>query len=308
MASVTYSQPASSFNLDDWTGQTRTALGATYLQGTADTYTQMSGNFTYAGNSITGGTVFSVFWIKGGTTVLTIDGLKLDAVAAANATPTQLEQLARQGNDTVYGSPWSDRFISSSGNDTYNADSSGSKGLDSIVYAGDKSSISVSSTANASGNLKLYTVSTAGKVDTLNGVERIEMGDGSLLALDVSAGENAGCAYRLYQAAFDRKADTAGLNYWTKELDAGKSLLQVANGFVDSGEFKTLNPASDQNSLINNFYLHVLHRDADAGGLQYWNAQMSAGMTASEVLVSFSESQENIGNVAAELNNGVWLV
>ena len=35
---------------------------------------------------------------------------------------------------------------------------------------------------------------------------------------------------------------------------------------------------------------------------------MAKGMTASEVLVSFSESAENLNNTAADLNGGLWLV
>jgi len=35
---------------------------------------------------------------------------------------------------------------------------------------------------------------------------------------------------------------------------------------------------------------------------------LANGMTGSEMLVSFSESAENIANTSAELNNGVWLV
>lgn len=35
---------------------------------------------------------------------------------------------------------------------------------------------------------------------------------------------------------------------------------------------------------------------------------MAMGMTTSEMLVSFSESAENINNVAADLNSGLWLV
>ena len=308
MASVHYLQPASSFDLQAWSNQPGTVIGATYLEGDGQHKTWLSGNFTHDGNTVTGGQIFSASWSYGDTALLSIDSVKFDAVTAANATPAQLVQLLQQGNDTVYGTAASDRFYSTPGNNTYNGDADGSKSLDTIVYAGDKSSLSVTHTTNSSGNLSLYQVRIDGKVDTLNGVERIEMGDGSVLALDVNAGQNAGSAYRLYQAAFDRKADTAGLNYWTKELDGGNSLEGVANSFVNSSEFKALNPGGDQNALINGFYQHVLHRDADAPGLAYWNTQMSNGMSASGVLVSFSESQENIANVAAQLNAGVWLV
>src|SRR5690606_16388121 len=155
------------------------------------------------------------------------------------------------------GSYGNDGLATGAGND--NIDGRG--GVDTVFYAGTKSNVSVVNNGSS------FTVEANGKVDTLTNVERVGMGDGSVLALDVKVGENTGSAYRLYQAAFDRKPDAAGLNYWTKDLDAGNSIQQVAKGFVDSSEFKALNPANDQNSLINNFYLHVLHRDADTAGL-----------------------------------------
>ena len=134
------------------------------------------------------------------------------------------------------------------------------------------------------------------------------MSDGSVLALDVKAGENTGSAYRLYQAAFDRKPDAAGLKFWTGALDSGASATQVAQGFVSSEEFQTLNPDTDPTSLVNSYYQHVLHRPADAAGLAFWSDAMNHGTTSAQLLVSFSESHENINNTAADLNNGVWLV
>lgn len=138
----------------------------------------------------------------------------------------------------------------------------------------------------------------------LHDIERIHFSD-KTLALDITG--NAGQAYRLYQAAFDRTPDQAGLTYWVSDLDSGHSLQQVAQGFVDSVEFKQLNPEIDQHSLINSFYLNVLHRQADQAGFDYWDQQMTGGMKANEVLISFSESQENITNTASEVQSGIWL-
>jgi len=50
--------------------------------------------------------------------------------------------------------------------------------------------------------------------------------------------KNRSEAYRLYQAAFNRTPDSAGLNGWTGVLDQGMTPMQVSQGFVNSPEFR----------------------------------------------------------------------
>ena len=301
MAILQLYQPINMNTLEAWDGEF-TIVNSAQIRVTDGVRTQdYLGNFQFSADWLSGGTLTSTIAYQNGL-YYSITGLNVDAMTMEsyidNFDFNGALNEALKGNNTVIGSSGNDLIKSAGGNDTID----GGTGIDSVFYAGTKSNVSVVNNGSS------FTVKTNGKVDTLTNVERVSMGDGSVLALDVNTGENTGSAYRLYQAAFDRKPDAAGLNYWTKDLDAGNSIQQVAKGFVDSSEFKALNPANDQNSLINNFYLHVLHRDADTAGLQYWNAEMSGGMTASEVLVSFSESQENINNAAPDLNSGVWLV
>ncbi|HEX8544796.1 MAG TPA: DUF4214 domain-containing protein [Pseudomonas sp.] len=299
MSNITYSRPVSTYNISDWDYGSLTSSSVTHFQLSDGVHTtDANGIFVYNNaTGLAGGTITGMSWTEAGAPVLSISGINLNVQQLLAGTISVQEKLF-DGDDNITGSYGSEGFSTGAGND--NIDGAGD--IDTIYYSGGKSDVSVAT--NGAG----YKVSANGKVDTLINVERVGMGDGSILALDVKAGEHAGSAYRLYQAAFDRKPDAAGLNYWTHDLDAGNNIQQVAKGFVDSAEFKALNPANDQNSLINNFYLHVLHRDADAAGLQYWNAEMSSGMTASQVLVSFSESQENINNTAPALDTGVWLV
>ena len=298
MSNITYSRPASSYDINAWNNLAVSSSSVTQFQLTDGVHT-VDAKGIFVSNTTTGlaGTLTAMTWSESGAPVLSVSGININVQQMLAGRISITEKLF-DGDDTIIGSYGNDGFATGAGND--NIDGRG--GVDTVFYAGTKSNVSVVNNGSS------FTVEANGKVDTLTNVERVGMGDGSVLALDVKVGENTGSAYRLYQAAFDRKPDAAGLNYWTKDLDAGNSIQQVAKGFVDSSEFKALNPANDQNSLINNFYLHVLHRDADTAGLQYWNAKMSSGMTASEVLVSFSESQENINNAAPDLNSGVWLV
>lgn len=238
--------------------------------------------------------ISGVTYMKNNVPFLEIRGLDIKISEAASVNSFY------EGDDTFYGMSGNDTFGASPGNDTYY----GKGGVDTLNYNALSSDFSVDSLGS-----KLTTVKGQGKEDTLFDIARVHFTqDNKTLALDVGEGQNAGAAYRLYQAAFDRKPDAGGLKYWINDLDNGATLQQVAKGFVDSAEFKQLTPATDNKSIINSFYQHVLHRDADEGGFKYWEDSMAQGMTASEMLVSFSESAENMNNAAADLNGGLWLV
>ena len=147
--------------------------------------------------------------------------------------------------------------------------------------------------------------------DALNDVERLQFSDTNL-ALDIELWDNAGSAYRLYKAAFDRAPDEVGLGYWIEQLDNGGSLELAANGFLISDEFRSLygtNPSD--NLFVTKLYNNVLDRDPDQGGLNYWIGQLNNGMSRESALINFSESNENVSNVAALIENGIqyqpWL-
>lgn len=137
----------------------------------------------------------------------------------------------------------------------------------------------------------------------IQNVERLKFSDAAI-ALDIDG--NGGQAYRVYQAAFNRSPDKSGLGYWIDYLDQGHSISEVANGFVDSAEFKKLygeNPII--NTLVTQFYQNVLHRSPDQGGLDYWVNELNTGhQTIPQVLGNFSESTENKTNLATVIGNG----
>ena len=51
----------------------------------------------------------------------------------------------------------------------------------------------------------------------------------------------------------------------------------------------------------------MLHRLPDAGGQNYWEAALAKGLTRAELLANFSESMENVGNVASIIGQGLSL-
>lgn len=135
-------------------------------------------------------------------------------------------------------------------------------------------------------------------------VERVQFADTSL-ALDVTG--KAGQAYRLYEAAFDRKPDLGGLGYWIDKLDHGMSLQSMAQGFIDSSEFQAMygkNPS--HTTFVDQLYYNILDRAPDQGGLNYWVGQLQAAtLNEAQVLASFSESNENVIALSGVIQNGI---
>ena len=145
--------------------------------------------------------------------------------------------------------------------------------------------------------------------DTLTGFKRIEFNDG-VLALDIDAGDTAGQAYRLYQAAFARPPDMPGVSFHMNDMEVnGLALENVANNFIASPEFKTKygdSPSDDE--FIDLLYQNVLGRSADDDGLAFYKNHFNEGtMTRAAALIGFAESPENISLVAPQIEDGIWL-
>lgn len=105
---------------------------------------------------------------------------------------------------------------------------------------------------------------------------------------------NYGKAFRLYRAAFGRTPDAAGHQYWIKALDDGYTLSQIANWFLVSPEFHALYGDSPTNEeFATSLYTNVLRRTPDAAGIAWWLERLNEGVPRADVLVGFSESDEN---------------
>jgi methionine-rich copper-binding protein CopC len=199
--------------------------------------------------------------------------------------------------DTLSGLAGNDLFMGLGGNDSID----GGTGIDTAVYSGTRASHTVTSNG-----LSLTVAGAAGVdgTDTLLNVERLQFAD---LNLAFDAGGNAGEVYRLYQAAFNRTPDAAGLGGWIGGMDHGMTLLQVATGFIGSAEFQALYGAHPTDAqFVNLLYSNVLHRTPDQGGYDYWVNQLgSATQTHEQVLTGFSESAENQAALIGVIQNGM---
>lgn len=172
----------------------------------------------------------------------------------------------------------------------------GGAGLDTLIYGAAKSAMSMAKVGGST------VVTGASGTDTLNGVERIHFADGAM-AFDIDG--NGGKAYRLYQAAFDRKPDAAGLGYWISALDQQANLRDVADSFIRSKEFAGLygaNPTND--AFVAQLYTNVLHRPYEQAGYDYWLGVLNLGESRATVLANFSEGAENQAQVLGSIQHG----
>lgn len=207
------------------------------------------------------------------------------------------------GEDKIFGYLGDDRMIGSRGDDVLN----GGEGLDSSIYSGvlkeyvinKHSSTVVDKQPNRDGK------------DTVLNIERLKFIDLNW-AFDTEAGQVSGEAYRLYKAAFDRTPDADGIGFWINALDKGAALTEIARGFITSDEFQRLYGANvSDRDYITKLYNNVLDRNPDQSGYEFWLTALTHGATKEDIMVNFSESNENIAKVSDLISNGIsyqeWL-
>ncbi|MDN4052384.1 DUF4214 domain-containing protein [Massilia sp. YIM B02763] len=173
----------------------------------------------------------------------------------------------------------------------------GAAGIDTVIYGGAHGAYTVAKNGD-----KVVVSNGSGTSTTLSNVERIQFGDQSL-ALDTEG--NAGDAYRLYQAAFNRSPDKTGLGFWINALDTGHGLHEAAQAFVNSTEFVKLYGANTSDAqFLQAVYQNVLHRTPDASGYAFWLDALKH-VDRAQILVDFSQSTENRAQVASSIKNGI---
>ena len=160
----------------------------------------------------------------------------------------------------------------------------------SAVFKGYQAGYAV--TRSAAGVQVTDLVGPDGSVTLEAGVQLIEFHDARM---SFDGAGNAGQAYRIYQAAFNRRPDPGGLGYWIDRMDGGALAVDVASAFVQSDEFFSQYGASPSNlTLVTRFYQNVLQRKPDQGGLDYWIDLLDRNvLTRGSVLKEFAESPEN---------------
>jgi hypothetical protein len=207
-----------------------------------------------------------------------------DAAGNAYAAATTHALHTAPAGAQLVGGAGNDVFRATGGNDRFD----GGAGVDTVTYNGHRDGYFISQGVLAN---QVFTFSGTQSTDTLVSIERVTFDD-SAYAFDIEG--NAGQVYRLYQAAFDRTPDQAGVGYWIAQVDAGASAQAVAAAFAASAEFASLyGTGMSDSQFVAQVYQNVLHRAPDAAGLAYWNDALAHGGARSDALVAFSESAEN---------------
>ncbi len=95
-----------------------------------------------------------------------------------------------------------------------------------------------------------------------------------------------GWIQKAYVGYYGRPADFGGLDYWACRMDQeGGDLASIIEAFGESEEYDQRFGALDNTTLINNIYLNLFDRDADAAGLAWYLGQLSSGAMSLQTIV-----------------------
>jgi hypothetical protein len=177
----------------------------------------------------------------------------------------------------------------------------GLAGVDTIIFNGNLSNYSIASSGNGF-SIQDRLVNDGTVVE--NRVEKLQFTDHTL-TIDATPNETLLESYRIYKAAFDRAPDYGGVGFWYHSMNVGESLTKVAEGFINSNEFRAMyGDKPTDSTFVTLLYQHVLGRDLDAGGYDFWINDLKVE-TRAQVLAHFSESAENIAHLAGVVSNGI---
>ena len=108
---------------------------------------------------------------------------------------------------------------------------------------------------------------------------------------------------RLYLAYFKRPPDPDGFAYWQRQLDAGRGLINAAQKFAESSEFKRTYGTLSNNDFIELVYQNVLGRASDPTGKAFWLKRLdNKTKNRGDVMINFSESSENVRNKVSQVD------
>jgi len=209
--------------------------------------------------------------------------------------------VGTKGSDRIFGFNGSDRIAGGEGDDVID----GGVGSDAAIYSGSRKSYTVS---KIDGGWRVKDELGHDGSDFLISIESLKFSDASLV---FDASGNAGQAYRVYKAAFNRdpmNGDKGGLGYWIGQMDRGMSLQEVSARFIDSNEFRSLYGTSPSNAeFLTKVYQNVLGRQPEAEGYNWWLNQLNTNpeKTKAKVLADFAESPENQTGVLGLIGSGI---
>jgi len=213
------------------------------------------------------------------------------------------------GDNTIYAEDGSDTIIRTAGNDFYDGGAAGFGIGDKLIIEDSITNYKIKRESfSSAGSIFSLTNKADGSKSRCTNIETYAFTDSNLdLAgtFDQVTGLNTTDAqmFRLYNAAFARIPDSAGLKYWISEYRRGVSSYQsIAQSFLESNEFKSKYGANNTNEeFARTLYSNILGRAPDSSGLNYWVTGLNSGRDSrASALGGFSESLEN-KNIFSEL-------
>ena len=118
----------------------------------------------------------------------------------------------------------------------------------------------------------------------------------------------------LYVATLGHAPDAIGLGYWITQMNAGGSLVTVAQSLIGSPEYQAAHGGDSNGTFVSGLYNSLLGRAADGAGLGYWTsvldsgtetrAQLAAGFASTSEIMQIQSQQGASSNLA----NGIFAI
>jgi len=111
----------------------------------------------------------------------------------------------------------------------------------------------------------------------------------------------------MYIAYYSRPGDPGGVAYWAKRLvQSNGDSSAIINQFGNSAEYTDRLAGKDSEELINNIFVNLFGRDADAGGLVFYKNKLESGaITLASIALNISNGVSAGSNDAAIVGNKI---
>lgn len=219
-----------------------------------------------------------------GDDVITVNGDQNTLIDAGDGNDTI---VTGNGDNVVIAGAGNNNVTTGSGDDTVILSGSNhadivntGEGYDVVQLDGSADDYDFAVGNNFSVNL------TGNQTAAISNAEFLSFASGDTVALAHSDDEAA--ALRLYQGILGRDADVDGAKAFVEAVNAGASLNDIANTFLNSDEFGGANDATD----INELYQALLGRDAEEGGSAAWQELLAAGGSLADIAAAIAVSAE----------------
>ena len=162
----------------------------------------------------------------------------------------------------------------------------GYKGIDTLVLTNNSQNYKVYS--DISDKKLLHVLDTASNENyLLHDMNVLKFQDKNVFLLDESQAKIA----RLY-STLDHAPDVDGLQFWLQSNANGVSYNAIASSFLQSSGLNSLNNVG----FVNNLYTTIFKYTGDTDGIAYWNSALNSGLSRTEMLTYFTETQVNHQN------------